>query len=80
MTHIKVIDLERRSVLKQPGILPFAHIISYTDQDKKIDGEFGLGFESVHDALKLASGIAERLGLGKFDKITEDSTDLLNEF
>lgn len=80
MTRIKVNAFDKKSVLKQQGPLPFAHIISYTDHDKKIDGEFVLGFESVHDALKLASGIAERLGIGTFDKISEDSTDLLNEF
>ncbi len=80
MTGIKVNAFEKRSVFKQQGPLPFAHIISYTDSDKEIDGEFVLGFESVHDALKLASGIAERLGIGRFDKISEDSTDLLNEF
>jgi two-component system, chemotaxis family, chemotaxis protein CheY len=80
MTRIKVHSFDKRSILKQQGPLPFAHIISYIDHDKKIDGEFVLGFESVHDALKLASGIAERLGIGVFDKICEDSTDLLNEF
>ncbi len=80
MTRFKVNDIDNRLMLKQQGPLPFAHIISYTDHNKKIDGEFVLGFGSVHDALKLASGIADRLGIGKFDKINEDSIDLLNEF
>lgn len=80
MTQIKVKNVEKRLILKGSAKLPFAHIITYTDNEKKMDGEFNLGFESVKDALKLASAIAERLGLGKFDKISEDSTDLLNEF
>lgn len=80
MTRIQVNRVEQRQVLKDLGPLPFAHIISYSDCDRKIDGEFVLGFESVNDALKLASCISDRLGIGKFDKICDDSTDLLNEF
>ncbi|MCA1795929.1 MAG: response regulator [Desulfobacteraceae bacterium] len=80
MTHLKVTGTEKRQVLKEKNILQFAHIISYTDDDKKIEGKFVLAFNSVQDALKIASAIAERLGMGKLTEIGEDSTDLLNEF
>ncbi|WP_300465171.1 response regulator [Desulfobacula sp.] len=80
MTYLKVIDSEIRQVLDEQGALPFAHIISYTDYDKKVIGKFVLTFNSVHDALTLASAIAERLGMGKLKEIGDDSTDLLNEF
>ena len=80
MTHLKVTCVEKRLVLKGNSPLEFAHIISYTDFDKKVDGKFILTFERVHDALRLASAIAERLGIGKLEEIGEDSTDLLNEF
>ena len=45
-----------------------------------MEEDFILGFQSTHDALKLASSLAERPGLEKFDKIEDDSIDLLNEF
>ena len=80
MTHLKVTGTEKRQVLKEKNILQFAHIISYTDYDKKIEGKFVLAFHSVQDALKIASAIAERLGMGKLTEIGDDSTDLLNEF
>lgn len=80
MTHLKVIASETRQVLKEKSILQFAHIISYTDYDKQVDGKFVLTFNSVQDALTLASAIATRLGMSKFKKISDDSTDLLNEF
>ncbi len=80
MTNMQVNSTEKRLVLKGQSNLPFAHIISYKDFEKEFDGEFILGFESVNDALKLASAIAEKLGIGRFEKINEDSTDLLNEF
>ena len=80
MTYLKVTGSETRQVLKEKNVLQFAHIISYTDFDKKIDGKFVLTFSSVQDALKLASAIAERLGMGKFEKFGDDATDLLNEF
>lgn len=80
MTRLKIINVEKRQVLKDSGSFPFAHIIAYTDSENKIVGEFVLAFESVYDALKLASAISERLGIGKFEKICDDSTDLLNEF
>lgn len=80
MTHLKVTGTSKSPVLKEKSILQFAHIISYTDFDKKVDGKFVLTFNSVHDALKLASAIAERLGMGKLKEIGDDSTDLLNEF
>ncbi len=80
MTRLKVTGSEKRQVLKEKNILQFAHIISYTDYDKKVEGEFVLTFNSVQDALKLASAIAERLGMGKLTEIGDDSTDLLNEF
>ncbi|MDA3788715.1 MAG: response regulator [Desulfobacula sp.] len=80
MTHLKVTGVETRQVLKEKSVLQFAHIISYTDFDKKVNGKFVLTFDSVQYALKLASAIAERLGMGKLEKISDDSTDLLNEF
>ena len=80
MTNLKITNTEIRQVFKEERTLQFAHIISYTDYDKKVDGKFVLTFDSVHDALKLASAIAERLGMEKFRGICDDSTDLLNEF
>ncbi|OGR42629.1 MAG: hypothetical protein A3J80_00115 [Desulfobacula sp. RIFOXYB2_FULL_45_6] len=80
MTHLKVTGSEKRQVLKEKNVLQFAHIISYTDFDKKVDGKFVLTFNSVYDALKLASAIAKRLGMAKFEEIGDDSIDLLNEF
>jgi len=80
MTYLKVTGTETRQVLKEKSMLQFAHIISYTDFDKKVDGKFVLTFSTVQDALKLASAIAERLGMGKLEEIGDDSTDLLNEF
>ncbi len=80
MTRLKVTGAEKRQVLKEKNDLQFAHIISYTDYDNKVEGEFVLTFNSVQDALKLASAIAERLGMGKLTEIGDDSTDLLNEF
>lgn len=80
MTNVTVGKIDKRLCLKDKNISPFAHIIAYTDYDNEIDGDFILGFNSINDALKLSSAIAERLGLGKFHKVCEDSTDLLNEF
>lgn len=80
MTNLKVGKIDKRLFLKDTNTSPFVHIISYTDYDNKVDGDFILGFGSINDALKLSSAIAERLGIGKFHKICEDSTDLLNEF
>jgi len=60
--------------------LPFAHIIGYKDHDEEINGNFILAFETNDVALNLASAIAERLGMGRFEEVCEDSTDLLNEF
>ncbi|MFH2059125.1 MAG: response regulator [Pseudomonadota bacterium] len=80
MTHLKVTGAEKRQVLKEKNVLQFAHIITYTDYDKKVNGKFVLTFSTVHDALRLASAIAERLGMEKLEKIGDDSTDLLNEF
>jgi len=80
MTYLKVTGTETRQVVNEKSILQFAHIISYTDYDKKVSGKFVLTFNAVQDALKLASAIAERLGMGKLKEIGDDSTDLLNEF
>lgn len=80
MTKLEVGEIDKRLFLKDKHTSPFAHIISYTEYDNKVDGDFILGFGSINDALKLSSAIAERLGIGKFHKICEDSTDLLNEF
>jgi len=80
MTYLKVTGSEKRQVLKEKSILQFAHIISYTDYDKKVSGKFVLTFSTVQDALTLASAIAERLGMAKLKEIGDDSTDLLNEF
>jgi len=80
MTHLKVTGSETRQALKEKNVLQFAHIISYTDYDNKVEGEFVLTFNSVQDALRLASAIAQRLGMGKLTQVGDDSTDLLNEF
>ncbi len=80
MTRLKVTGSEIRQTLKEKNVLQFAHIISYTDYDNKVEGEFVLTFDSIQDALKLASAIAQRLGMGKLNEIGDDSTDLLNEF
>ena len=80
MTRYKVKGSDCRLILKDKGRFKFAHIISYKDQNQSDDGEFILGFDSSKDALTLASAISDRLGIGRFDKICEDSTDLLNEF
>ncbi len=80
MTYLKVTGTEKRQILEEKSTLQFAHLISYTDYNKKVDGKFVLTFSTVQDALKLASAIAERLGMGKLEEIGDDSTDLLNEF
>ena len=80
MTYLKVTNAEKRQVLEEKNILQFAHIISYTDYDKKVSGKFVLTFSTVQDALRLASAIAERLGMGKLKETGDVSTDLLNEF
>ncbi len=80
MTRLKVVGTDKKQILKEKNTLQIAHIISYTDDTKKVEGEFILTFNSVQDALKLASAMAQRLGLGKLKEIGEDSTDLLNEF
>ncbi|MBU1193614.1 MAG: response regulator [Proteobacteria bacterium] len=80
MTHLKVTGSETRQTLKEKNVLQLAHIISYTDYDNTVEGEFVLTFNSVQDALKLASAIAQRLGMGKLTEVGDDSTDLLNEF
>ena len=66
VTNLKITNTEIRQVFKEERTLQFAHIISYTDYDKKIDGKFVLTFDSVYDALKLASAIAERLGMERY--------------
>jgi len=35
MTRLKIIKIEKKQVLKESGSLPFAHIITYTDSEKK---------------------------------------------
>jgi CheY-like chemotaxis protein len=80
MTNLKIKNVEIKKVPEQEKKFPFAHIISYSDHEKKVDGNFILAFEGNEAALNLASAIAERLGMDKFEKICEDSTDLLNEF
>jgi CheY-specific phosphatase CheX len=80
MTGLKVKNIDVKKTSGEGVKLPFAHIISYTDQEEKVDGNFILAFENNEAALNLASAISERLGIGKFEKICEDSTDLLNEF
>lgn len=80
MTKMEVIDIEVKQASEQKIIFPFAHIIEYTDHDKKMDGTFTLAFREVDEALKLSSAISQRLGIGVFTEVCEDSTDLLNEF
>jgi CheY-like chemotaxis protein/CheY-specific phosphatase CheX len=80
MTCYKVTGTSQKQVLREKGTFPFAHVIAYTDHDKKVDGDFVLAFGNVNDALKLASAIAEELGMDRFKEVCEDSTDLLNEF
>lgn len=80
MTRLDVVEATVKRVQQRVEVLPFAHIITYTDLDKKVDGSFILAFEDVDASLTLASAIAERLGIGRFDNICDDTTDLLNEF
>lgn len=83
MTNADVKSVNKRLTHYKTCIMPFAHIIDYKDYNHNGyvgDGKFVLGFESDGDALKLACAISDRIGYEKFDKMNEDSTDLLNEF
>lgn len=80
MTRLKIKNITVEKAAERTIELPFAHMITYKDYDKKVDGKFILSFEKEEAALNLSSAISERLGLGKFEEICEDSIDLLNEF
>ena len=80
MTRLKVKNIKVEKAIEQTAKLPYAHMIAYTDLDKKVDGNFILAFQNIDVALNLSSAIAERLGLERFAEVCEDSTDLLNEF
>jgi CheY-like chemotaxis protein len=80
MTRLKIDRVEVIEAIEPTGKVSFAHTIAYTDYDEKVDGNFILAFESIDAALNLASSISERLGIGRFEAVCEDSTDLLNEF
>jgi CheY-like chemotaxis protein len=80
MTNLKIQNVEIKKAPELEKKLSFAHIISYKDHEEKVDGNFILAFEGNDAALNLASAIAVRLGMDKFEDICEDSTDLLNEF
>ncbi|SDT84395.1 response regulator [Desulfobacula phenolica] len=80
MTRLKIKNINIEKTEQQTKELPFAHVIAYTDYDKNMDGNFILSFEKEEAALNLSSAISERLGIGKFEEICEDSIDLLNEF
>ncbi len=80
MTQLNVQHMSIEKAKDRLVSLPFAHIIHYKDHTDQVDGNFILAFEDVNAALTLASSVSERLGIGKFAEISEDSTDLLNEF
>lgn len=80
MTRLTVKDVGVEKAEDEVVKLPFAHMITYTDSDKKIDGNFILAFQNTEAALHLSSAVAVRLGLAPFKEVCDDSTDLLNEF
>lgn len=70
--------------IKHQKIIPdkyaMAIAVSYKDVNEKIEGFFILGLTDEVMAIRLASSIAENMGLSPIEKFDEETTDILAEF
>ena len=80
MTKMEIGNVRIEEIEKQVEKYPIAHSMVYMDNDKKVNGDFVLGFGDEPTALKLASAIGEQMGLSPFEQFDNDASDLLNEF
>ncbi|MBF0299542.1 MAG: response regulator [Oligoflexia bacterium] len=80
MTSLNVVDLDVQINSNKTLALPFSYIISFFSEDKKISGDFILGFPDKGMALSLASSMAQNLNLSALDNFDDFSNDLLLEF
>jgi len=70
--------------IKHQKIIPdkyaTAIAVSYKDVNEKIEGFFILGLTDEAVAIRLASSIAQNMGLSPIERFDEETTDILAEF
>lgn len=80
MTNTKVVNVIVKKDERPNEIYAIAKIVPYEDMDKKIHGNFILGFTDEHMALLVASSIATHAGLPPVTEMGETASDILGEF
>ena len=80
MTKSKVINLNIQETPQVINNFPISKIVQYEDFSHKVKGNFILGFSSEAMATRVASLIAENMGLPPVREFDELASDVLNEF
>ena len=80
MTTTSVMDVKIKKDERLKEIYAIAQVVPYEDVDKKVGGNFLLGFSDEPMAILVASAIAENLGLPPIETFDETAKDILGEF
>ncbi|MDD2902692.1 MAG: response regulator [Syntrophales bacterium] len=80
MTTTSVMDVKIKKDERLKEIYAIAQVVPYEDLDKKVGGNFLMGFSDEPMAILVASAIAENLGLPPIKSFDETAKDILGEF
>ena len=80
MTGTEILNVQVKIDERFSGVEPMVHVIEYEHLEKKVKGNFVLGFASSAMTVAVASGLAEKMGLEPVTEIDDIAADLIGEF
>ncbi len=80
MTHTEVVSVKIKKEERPKEIYAIASITPYEDMDKKVNGNFILGFNEKAMAILVTQSIAHTMGMPPVNDLGDDAFDILNEF
>lgn len=80
MTQTEVVSVKIKKEERPKEIYAIASITPYEDIDKKVNGNFILGFNEKSMAILVTQSIAHTMGIPPIANLGDDALDILNEF
>ena len=77
--NIDISDVTIKQYTSLLATFSIAHSIHYEDSQRKVKGDFILGFVDNSKAIPIAAAIAENIGLPPIEKFDEMAPDIINE-
>jgi CheY-like chemotaxis protein len=80
MTRTEVVSMKIKKEERPKEIYAIASVTPYEDMDKKVNGNFILGFNEKAMAILVTQSIAHTMGMPDVNDLGDEALDILNEF